>query len=110
VDLTFGEPELAALCNSEQRMIRRWGHEGFRILARRLLELAAADVSEIEDLPGAALRFDGDGGVTVDFGRGALLIHAVFLNGRSGRGPDATTAPDRLHILRIETAKGSGES
>jgi hypothetical protein len=79
VDLSFGNAGLAALCNSEQHMVKRWGRDGFTQVGRRLLELSAVrDPSEIELLPYVAVERDASGTVAIDFDRGDVVIEGLL--------------------------------
>lgn len=103
VDVTFGEADLAAVCNSERLMVRRWGRDGFEGLGRRLLELAAAaDLDQVALLPGADVTRDADGAVTIDFGRGAVVVHGEIVEGLDTPGPTPGRRSAGLHILGIE--------
>lgn len=79
MDLTFGDADLAGLCNCERRMVQRWGDEGFRQVGRRLLELAAlTHHTEIELLPSVSVKRRPRGSVTVEFDGGDLVIRGVL--------------------------------
>jgi hypothetical protein len=86
VDLTFGDADLAGLCNCERRMVQRWGDDGSRQVGRRLFELSAlAHHSEIELLPSAVVAREPGGLVTVEFDRGGVTIQGVLGSGSNGR-------------------------
>lgn len=81
MDLFFAKASLAVLCNSESLLVERWGADGFRLVARRLLELAAtADLDDVAALPGATTLRGPRGSVTIDFGRGAVVITGTVAN------------------------------
>lgn len=87
MDVTFSGAALAALCNSQRRLIQRWGPEVGRTVARRLLDLAAADAADVARLPGARVSIDGDGETTITFNE-AIVVRGTIHN--SSDGPPAT--------------------
>ncbi len=97
MELTFGDEALAETCNDRRLMLARWGDEGFRCLARRLLELdAALNVAEIEGLPELRLRRGKRGAVRLDFASGETVIRAVL----HSPGPDG--APVCMRITGVD--------
>ena len=87
MDLTFGDADLAGVCNCERLMVQRWGDDGFRRVGRRLLELSAlAHHSEMELLPSAVVDRQPGGTVTVDFDRGGVVIEGLVTSTPGGRG------------------------
>lgn len=97
MDVSFSTPALAALCNSENRLIRRWGPEVGRNVARRLLDLAAGDAADIAHLPGAVLGANGRETV-VTFG-GEVEVRGVVQNGPDGSG---VADADRMVITGVD--------
>jgi hypothetical protein len=86
VDLTFGDADLARLCNCERRMVQRWGDDGFRQVGRRLLELAAlSHHTEIDLLPSVSVERRPRGSVTVEFDGGELVIRGVLTSASANR-------------------------
>jgi hypothetical protein len=79
MDVSFGSAALAALCNCERRLAQRWGEEAGRMVARRLLDLAAADATVLDRLPGATISTDGTGETTITFGQ-VIVIRGVISN------------------------------
>lgn len=68
MDVSFGEAELAALCNSKVRLANHFGPSLGRLVGRRLLELAAAaDLDELALLPGGRVQVSPAGMVRVIF-------------------------------------------
>lgn len=103
MDLTFADAGLAALCSCERLLVERWGREGFRSVARRLLELSAtADLSEVEDLPGAAVRRGENNAVTIEFGRGALAIRGTIAERSPGRQRSSGAVEHGLRITGLD--------
>ncbi len=100
MDVSFSTPALAALCNSEIRLIGRWGPEGGRTVARRLLDLAAGDAADIAHLPGAVLAANGRETV-VTFG-GEVEVRGVIQAGRDGSG---VNDPDRMVITGVDVIR-----
>ena len=74
--MSFNDAALAALCNSERRLIQRWGARTGRTVGRHLLELAAVDATTVDRLPGASVSLDGNGNLTVTF-HDSLVICGV---------------------------------
>lgn len=68
MDVTFASTALAALCNSERLLAKRWGPEVGRTVGRRLLELAAADSAALVRLPRVSLSTNGNGETIIAFG------------------------------------------
>ncbi len=83
MDLSFRTPALAALCNSEQRLAQRWGSKLGRTMARRLLEVAAADAATLDRLPGAIVGTDGSGETVITFS-GEIVIRGVIDHRKAG--------------------------
>jgi hypothetical protein len=88
MDVSFGSAALAELCNSEHRLAQRWGRPAGRVVARRLLDLAAADAAAVCHLPEADISINGDGETTITFGQG-IVIRGVIGD------PDDTGWPAR---------------
>ena len=95
--VTFGSPALAALCNSEQRLAKRWGLEAGRTLARRLLDLAAVDAAHLRRLPDAEVTTNGTGETTIAFG--AIVIQGKLTSEAPATRPSADR--DRMVITRV---------
>lgn len=103
MEVTFGESELAALCNSEHLMVRRWGRDVFEYLGRRLFELAgAADLDHVTALPGVTLSRDGPDRVTIGFDRGRLVVNAQLIERPEKRGAGTKMEQDGLHIIGLD--------
>ena len=94
MDVSFGSAALAELCNSEHRLAQRWGQQAGRMVARRLLDLAAADAAAVCRLPGAHVSANGTGETTITFGPG-IVIRGVIGN------PDDAGRPVRASADRI---------
>lgn len=105
MDISFGDKGLAALCNSEELMVRRWGRDGFVQVGRRLLELAAANRDQIQSLPGGSVVDGPDGSVTISFDGGVLAIGGVMVGG-SARPDVPVRQPSEFHVLRVQVRKG----
>lgn len=95
MDLTFRTAALAALCNSERGLARRWGPERGRTVARRLLDLAAADAATLDRLPGAQVSTDGAGETVVAFGD-EIVVRGVI---RSSDDGTRATRADADHMM-----------
>jgi hypothetical protein len=76
MDVNFSSAALAELCNSEHRLARRWGRHTGRVVARRLLDLAAAD---------AAVVCRGTGETTITFGQEIVIRGVIGDPGGAGR-------------------------
>ena len=83
MDVTFSSASLAALCNSERRLARRWGPEVGRTVARRLLDLVAVDAATLDRLPDASVSINGDGEATITFAD-EIVVRGVIGNSRDG--------------------------
>ena len=86
MDVTFSTAALAALCNSERHLTDRWGPETGRAVARRLLDMAAADTAALDRLPGAKISVNGVGEITVAFGQ-AIVIRGILNPSANGTRP-----------------------
>jgi hypothetical protein len=95
MNLTFRSAALAALCNSERRLAQRWGPEVGRTVARRLLDLAAADTATLGRLPGARVSINGNGETTVTFGE-VIVVRGVISDAMDG---SRATQPDADHMV-----------
>jgi hypothetical protein len=75
VELSFDEGDLAVVCNSQTRMVERWGQERRETVGRRLFELAAArDLDIAGELPGARIKRRSNGSVEINFDDGLVVI------------------------------------
>lgn len=100
--MSFGEADLAALCNSAGRLAERWGPELGRWIGRRLLELAAAaDLTEIEALPGGHFHLGAAPSVTINFEPGGIELTGVLLDGRSAAVYGPGSRHQRLRLLNV---------
>lgn len=100
MDVTFTSAALAALCNSERRLTQRWGTEIGRAVARRLLELAAADAATLDRLPGARISINGAGETIVTFGE-AIMIRGIIDNSTDGARASRSDS-DRMVITSLD--------
>lgn len=103
MNVTFNSAPLAALCNSEQRLIERWGREHGTTVERRLLDLAAVDAAHLDRLPDAVVSTGGDATTRMTFG-GRIVVDGVITEG-SGHGP-ATGDEDRIVITGVTVRGG----
>jgi hypothetical protein len=71
--VVFREGTLAELCNSRARLNARWGEALGAEIARRLIELHAADASTIHSLPYARVETGPDDTLTVEFQHGLAV-------------------------------------
>jgi hypothetical protein len=85
MDVSFGSAALAELCNSGDRLAQRWGQQAGRLVARRLLDLAAADVAVVCRLPGAEVSTNGAGETTITFGQDIVIRGIVTDPDDAGR-------------------------
>lgn len=88
MDVSFASSELAALCNSEARLVARWGHAAARLVQRRLFDLAAASASTVDLVPGAAVTSAASGATMIVFSN-TIVVHGVI----------TATGPTTDHIL-----------
>lgn len=101
MDVTFATADLAALCNSEQRLTARWGPEAGRVVARRLLDLAAVPTSAIGKLPGARMLASAAAeAATITFGDD-IVIRGVISAPDEG-APGTQAAADRIVITSVD--------
>jgi hypothetical protein len=92
MDVSFQSAALAALCNSERRLADRWGVHTGRTVGRRLLDLGAADVSNLARLPRAEVSRNGRGETVIDYGDDVIV--RGIINGGKGA--------DRIVITSLE--------
>lgn len=71
--VVFGDGALAELCNSRARLDARWGGALGAEIARRLIELHAADASTVHSLPHARVETGPDDTLTVEFQHGLVV-------------------------------------
>jgi hypothetical protein len=102
VDLYFSDAEMAALYNSEGKMRRRIGDEGYALVGRHLGELAALDGAEVAALPEVALE-SGPDRMTIVFGGGRVTIVVVPLGNEEPI--DEIEGADGLQILGIAVSE-----
>jgi hypothetical protein len=95
MDVSFSTPALAALCNSEDRLARRWGPEIGRTVARRLLDMAAGDAADLGHLPEAVVGADGHETVVTFGGK-------IEVRGDVYSEPDGSGAGDRMVISGVD--------
>jgi hypothetical protein len=106
MDLSFDNAALATLCNSERRLIQRWGAETGRTVARRLLELAAADAATVDRLPGTSVTIDGGGDITIIFAD-SIVVRGVLT--KSGYGPKRTQQSGEHIVITSLSVQGSDQ-
>jgi hypothetical protein len=100
MDVTFATADLAALCNSEQRLTARWGPETGRVVGRRLLDLASVQASAIGRLPGARILAGVTGeAATITFGD-EIVIRGVISDPDEG-APGTRVADGRIVITSV---------
>jgi hypothetical protein len=97
MDVRFRSAALAALCNSERRLADRWGAEAGRTVARRLVELCAAEADTLHRLPGASVHLNGTDETVIDFGT-VTLRGQIRTDGASG---------DRIVISSVDVQGGA---
>lgn len=105
MNLSFGDAALAALCNSERRLARRWGHAGHAV-GRHLLDLSAAEAATIDQLPGARVHNDGSGEIVVAFDDEILITGIVSDATRDRQGLRADA--DQMMIRSVDV-RGSDQ-
>ena len=101
MNVSFHTEGLAAICNSERRLVERWGPDLGRVVGRRLLDLAASTAATIEQIPTARVR-RRDTGETV-----VMFEDAIVLRGRFDTSGDARPEDeDRFVIMSVEVHDG----
>lgn len=106
MDVGFASAGLAALCSSSDAMAERWGSDMGGVVGRRLLDLAAVGVANVERLPHAKLSTDGNGESTVVFANTIVVrgvISAITDQHRAAMNTEA------LLITAIEVHQGGDE-
>lgn len=83
MDVAFSSASLAALCKTERRLARRWGPQVGRMVARRLLDLVAADAATLDRLPDARVSINGSGEATITFAD-EIVVRGVISNSQDG--------------------------
>lgn len=96
--MSFGDVTLATLCNSERRLVRRWGPELGRAVARRLLDLAAVDADHIQRLPHAEVDTGSAGETTIRFGE-RIVIEGIIT--RASPRTMVNSDGDRMLVTRL---------
>ena len=97
MNVTFSTSALAALCNSERRLAKRWGNDVGRTVGRRLYELGAANLDNLHRIPRASVTLDEDGEATIDFGA-EIIVRGRLTPGEIGE--------DSIMITSIEVRGG----
>lgn len=100
MDVTFSSASLAALCNSEERLTRRWGSSIGKTVARRLLDLAAATTTTIETIPEATLVADDAGSASIAFGD-RIVVRGV-IKSREESNSGGLTDAEQITITSLE--------
>lgn len=104
MDVTFSSSALAALCNSERHLAQRWGPEVGRTVARRLLDLSAAEAATLGRLPGARVSTNGTGETSVAFGDD-IVVRGVISHSEDGAG-GARADADCMLITSLDVCGG----
>lgn len=100
MEVSFASAELARLCNSQARLQQRWGHDGGRLVARRLAELAAADAIAVRQLPRAQVS-EGSAGKTIIAFAGDIVFDALVFEDPESVS-SKTTRQTRLLITGLD--------
>lgn len=100
MNVSFSTAALATLCNSERRLAQRWSRERGRRVARRLLDLAAADAGSLDRLPGATVSTNGTGETIVTFG-GEIVVCGIIRTSEAGARA-ARTDVDHIIITSLD--------
>ena len=82
--VTFHSAELAALCNSQRRLVNRWGADAGHTVCRCLLEIGAADSTSLDRLPRAEVSDNGRGETIIDFGDEVVVRGVISADGYDG--------------------------
>jgi hypothetical protein len=100
MDVSFETADLAALCNSERRMAKRWGSEMGRTVGRRLLDVAASTATTLDRIPTARVNANGTGETTVMFAE-AIVVRGHIVSS-AGSADHTTTDTDSFVIASVE--------
>lgn len=103
MNVTFDSASLAAECNSEQRLVERWGRERGRAVGRRLLDLAAVAAAYLDQLPDADVSADGHGATKITFGE-EIVINGLITE--ADVRDRATGDEDRIVITGVAVRGG----
>jgi hypothetical protein len=91
--VAFRDLALAELCNSRQRVVAHWGEQHGQEIARRLVELHAADLASVGRLPRARVEAGADREMVIRFGSDIEIrceIVSVGVDGDCFRVTDIT--------------------
>jgi len=101
MNVIFSTAALATLCNSERQLSKRWGPDIGRTIARRLLDLAAAEAATLDRLPGVVVSTNRSGETAMTFGD-EIVVHGFIGSLVDGDRATPTDADDivitSLHV------------
>lgn len=106
MEISFANPKLQKLCESEQALRKAHGSDGAKKVMRRLSDLrAAATLEDMRNLPGRIheLTKDRDGQLAIDLASGRRLI-LVPTNGwpaEKAEGTNVWASIDAVQVLEI---------
>ncbi|MGD0985264.1 MAG: hypothetical protein ABSA65_15850 [Acidimicrobiales bacterium] len=100
MDVTFGNKALAALCNSEERLVQRWGPDIGETVARRLFDLAASTAASIDRIPEAEVVVNGTGETTITLSE-RIVIRGV-INSAQARTRRSRADADYMVITSVD--------
>lgn len=105
VEVTFESERLARICNSEDGLVRSYGPEGAKCIARRLTQLwAAACLEDLRNAPGRCheLVDDRDGCLSVDLHGPARLVFRPAYDEHAGRQNGALSWASVTEVIVVD--------
>jgi toxin HigB-1 len=106
VEISFADPKLQKLCESEKELRKAYGSDGSKKVMRRLSDLrAAATLEDMRNLPGRIheLTADRHGQLAIDLTGGRRLIVAPTDGwpAEKDEGAHVWTTIDAVQVLEI---------
>jgi hypothetical protein len=98
--VSFASAALAALCNSQERLSRRWGPDTAEAVGRRLFDLAAATAATLDRIPEARVVVDSAGESTITFAN-KIVVRGV-INPSKHEGRETRTDADHILITSLD--------
>jgi hypothetical protein len=104
MNVAFADAALAALCNSRDRLGKRWGPTVAGLIERRLFDLQAAEPDTLHLLPRARVERRSSGEVTINFDD-AVLVHGTLRDDAHPDGDATRARASSFVIVRVDVPR-----